>query len=273
MPEISTPFSSRMFYRKMGSGPAIVLIHGFPESGGLWRKIQDKLAQNYTLIIPDLPGSGNSSLENKVSLSQMAEGINGILETEGIESSIIAGHSMGGYVAFAYAALFPESVAGLCLVHSSPAADDEERKEIRKKAIEIVKNGGKDLFLRQLVTGLFGNDFKLSEPKIVEDQIAVACTMEVTGLINFYEAMMDRPDRTNVLETAQFPIHWIVGGQDNVIPLKKSLGNLYKAQINFVTFNPDCGHMGMLEMPDRVIKELSEFSAYSFSHQKSQLAS
>ncbi len=268
MPEISTPFSSRMYYRKMGSGPAIVLIHGFPESGGLWRKIQDDLAKNHMLIIPDLPGSGNSTIENKVSLAQMAEGIHAILGTEGIESAIIAGHSMGGYVAFAYAALFPESVAGLSLVHSSPAADDEERKEIRKKAIEIVKNGGKDLFLRQLVTGLFGTDFKLNQPTVVEEQIAVACTMEVAGLINFYEAMMDRPDHTNVLETAQFPIHWIVGGQDNVIPLKKSLGNLYKAQINFVTFNPDCGHMGMLEMPDRVAKELIEFSVYCFSRVK-----
>ena len=133
MPEISTPISSRLFYRKMGTGPAVVLLHGFPESGSLWQNIWDGLASSYTVIIPDLPGSGNSVLEKNTSLVEMAEGVKAILDKEGISRVVFAGHSMGGYVAFAFAGLYPEMIAGLSLVHSTPVADDEEKNKNKVK--------------------------------------------------------------------------------------------------------------------------------------------
>ena len=72
MPEVKTPASAHVYYRKMGTGQAIVLLHGLPESGTLWQNIWHELCASFTLIIPDFPGSGNSILERQTSIADMA---------------------------------------------------------------------------------------------------------------------------------------------------------------------------------------------------------
>ena len=153
--EVATSVSSQIFYAKMGSGPVLILLHGFPESGSLWRNVRDELSASYMLIIPDFPGSGNSILEKETSISQMADCVKNIMDKEGIDKAVIAGHSMGGYVAFAFATSYPENVAGLSLVHSTPEADDDEKKQTRLKIIEIIRKGGKTAFISQMVPNLF----------------------------------------------------------------------------------------------------------------------
>src|SRR4051812_23447131 len=117
MPEIKTAVTSKFYYRKMGAGPVVVLVHGFPEAGNLWRRIQDELAASFTLLIPDMPGSGNTPLEQDTSLAQMADCIATMLDGEGVDKAVLAGHSMGGYIGFAFAASYPEKLAGFSVVH------------------------------------------------------------------------------------------------------------------------------------------------------------
>ena len=253
-----------LFYRKTGSGPVMVLIHGFPESGTIWRKIEDQLALDFTLIIPDLPGSGNSPLQQVTDLGQMADLIRDILVTESINSAVIAGHSMGGYIGFEFAARYPNMVAGLSLVHSIPNADDPERIKIRQKAIELIRNGGKNAFLRQMVPNLFSPDFKQSAPEVVEEQISNALLIAEEGLVNFYQAMIKRNDHSQTIFAATYPIQWIIGLEDNVIFYKKILEQCYKSPINFVTFYNNCGHMSMFETPDRLINDLKYFASYCY---------
>jgi pimeloyl-ACP methyl ester carboxylesterase len=135
MPEIKTNITSRLHYKKMGSGPVLVLLHGFPESHKIWRKVWPQLSQHYTLIMPDFPGSGGSLLESATSIEQMADCVQAILQHECIEQAVIAGHSMGGYTAFAFAAKYPELTRGLSVVHSSPAADEDEKKQTRLRCV------------------------------------------------------------------------------------------------------------------------------------------
>ncbi|MBL7692119.1 MAG: alpha/beta fold hydrolase, partial [Flavipsychrobacter sp.] len=118
-------------YTKKGSGPALVLIHGFPDSSRIWNNIANELAADFTVLTPDLPGSGGTPLTQPTLLPEMAEGIMDMLGNEHISSSVIAGHSMGGYTALAFARAYPEAVRGLSLVHSTPAADDDEKKANR----------------------------------------------------------------------------------------------------------------------------------------------
>ena len=259
MPEISTAFSPCMYYRKMGSGPAIALIHGFPFTGDAWGQVCGALAATHTVIIPDLPGAGNSVLAQKTSLSMMAEGVKAILDAEKIDKAIIAGHSMGGYIAFAFAGLYPAMVCGLSLVHSTPAADDDAKKQIRQKAIETIQKGGRDAFLKQMISGLFSAGFKQNNVGAVEEQIATSRTISEGALINFYTAMIERPDSAAVLENAPFPVQWITGGEDNVIPMQKILPYCHKSPINFLTFYPECAHVSMAEAPGKLTKDIKEF--------------
>ncbi len=265
MPEVKTPASAHVYYRKMGTGQAIVLLHGLPESGTLWQNIWHELCASFTLIIPDFPGSGNSILERQTSIADMAACVKTILDNEEIEKALIVGHSMGGYVAFAFAGLYPGCVAGLSLVHSTPVADDEEKKKTRLKAIELIRNGAKNAFISQMVPNLFSADFKQSNPLAVKQQVDEALKMEHNGLINFYEAMIERADHTFVLEKATYPVQWIIGADDNVIYYKKILEQCNKSNINFVSFYRNCGHMSMIEAPGNLAYDLKEFADYCYN--------
>ena len=259
MPEISTPVSSRVFYRKVGSGPVIVLLHGFPLSGLLWKNVWEELSRSYTVIVPDFPGSGNSLLEKETSIADMAECVHAIMEHERIGKAVIAGHSMGGYVAFAFAGMYPEKVMGLSLVHSIPLADDEEKVKTRLKSIALIQKGGKETFISQMIPNLFSASFKLSNPLTVKEQVDEAMKTDEAGMVNFYQAMIGRKDTTYVLDKATFPVQWIIGSDDNVIYFKKILEQCYKSNINFVTFYHNCGHMSMIEAPERLISDFRIF--------------
>lgn len=265
MSENKSTEQSGIYYRKTGSGPAIILLHGFPASGGLWRNIWGGLSVSNTVIMPDLPGSGNSPLKGATSISDMAEMIKEIMDGEQLEQAVIAGHSMGGYVALAFAALYSQKVAGLSLIHSTTDADDEEKIKTRQKAIALIEKGGKQGFINQMVPNLFSDATKQAQPELIREQIKESMEVQDAGMINFYKAMIDRKDTTQILPNATFPVQWICGHDDNVIPCKKILNKSYKADINFVSFYINCGHMSMLEAPRQLTMDLTSFISYCYT--------
>jgi len=262
MLQINTPDCSQMFYEKTGSGPALVLIHGFPFKHDIWEQIAGDLSSGFTLIIPDLPGSGFSSLDGSLGIVEFAKCVKTILDKENIAKAVIAGHSMGGYVAFAFAALYPRSVSGLSVIHSTPLADDDEKKVTRKKVIDIIKSGGKKNFINQMIPNLFCDDFKQNHYEMVKTQIEKALESRDEALINFYVAMMERNDYSGTIDSFNFPIQWILGKNDNIIPYKKSLQYCFKTSVNFVHIFPSCGHMSMIEKPGQLLWSLTEFINY-----------
>lgn len=124
-----------LFYRKSGKGKPIVLLHGFAEDGEIWNQQSLFLQNDYQLLVPDLPGSGKSSLTDNVNMEEMAEALKAILEEENILETIVIGHSMGGYVTLAFAEKYSESLKAFGLFHSSAYADSEEKKRCVKKTL------------------------------------------------------------------------------------------------------------------------------------------
>lgn len=116
-----------LFYRIIGEGQPIVLLHGFAEDGDIWDQQAVYLKNNYLLIIPDLPGSGRSELSDDVSMEAMAGAVYAILEKEKVAEVIMIGHSMGGYVTLAFAERFPSLLKAFGLFHSTAFADSEEK--------------------------------------------------------------------------------------------------------------------------------------------------
>lgn len=252
-------------YRKTGHGPALVLIHGFPENGSIWDNLSKELSANYTLIIPDLPGAGESTFEgNDISIDELAESIKKILEKEGIKEYVVAGHSMGGYVALAFADKYPEGLLGLSLIHSVANADNEERKSIRRKSIELVEKGGKAQFIKQVIPGQFADTFKQQHPAVIEKQIQRGMLMEDASIIAFYKAMINRPDRIRILEESTFPVQFVIGEDDNIIPTDIAMQQATLPKINFISVYKDCGHMSMLENPGSLLKDIENFLSNCF---------
>lgn len=254
-------------YRKFGKGPAIILIHGFPENGSLWHNIWPELLADFTVIVPDLPGTGDSSFTgDDISIEELASSINLILEQEEIHTAIIVGHSMGGYVAMAFAEEFGDKLAGLSMVHSVASADNTEKKETRRKAIELMKKGGKEIFVKQTTPNLFAEIYKKDNPAGIEAQIKRGKLLETRSMIAFYNAMINRPDRMCILENAKYPVQFVLGEEDKVIPLEDALKQAILAADNFVAVYGHCGHMSMLEKPKELSGDIMRFAKHCFEN-------
>jgi pimeloyl-ACP methyl ester carboxylesterase len=273
--QISTPEFPVLAANRYGTGDGypIVLLHGFPADSGLWRQVHPLLSDFSTIIIPDFPGVGKNSFSGEhVSMEALAGGVAALLNHQRIDKAIIAGHSMGGYVALAFAALFPERTAGLSLIHSSAKADDEEKKESRRKAIALIMKGGKEAFINAAIPPLFTDAFAQEQPEKVEEQRRQGLEVEDKTLIAFYNAMINRPDRQDVLRMATFPVQWIIGEHDSLIPLEKVLQQTSLANVNFVHVYKHSGHMAMLEAPQELANDIRQFAVYCNGRQTEETA-
>ena len=254
--------SGKLHYTISGSGNTLMLIHGFGEDGTIWAIQENILSEKYSLIIPDLPGSGKSDfmkMENgNVQLTDYAEIINDILLAEKIESLVMIGHSMGGYIALAFAEKYPQKLKGLGLFHSSAFPDNEEKIDTRRKAIEFIKVNGPKEFLKTSIPGLYAESFRASHPGEVEAHLNAA-KFTIETLIQYYEAMIQRPDRTAVLKTVSFPVLFIIGELDQAVPLEQSLRQCHIPKISHIHLLPEVAHMGMIEAPDETVKFIDEF--------------
>lgn len=263
--EISTDISSHLHYMRLGSGPAMMLLHGFPENGTLWQSIGERLAKDFTVIIPDIPGAGQSSLDAEtVSLEEIADSLKGILDKEQISSILLVGHSMGGYITMAFAEKYPSMVAGISLVHSSAGADGEEKKETRRKSISLIRKGGKKPFVQQMVPALFSEGFKQHNHGVIERQIERGLMLKDESMVAFYTAMMNRPDRIANLKGTDMPVQWIIGKEDSVVAPSAVMQQCSLANVNFVSIYPGCAHMSMLEQPDKLYSDLKEFGIFCY---------
>jgi pimeloyl-ACP methyl ester carboxylesterase len=261
--------SSKIFYRVLGAGKPLILIHGFAEDGDIWSNQINALQQYFQLIIPDLPGSGKSELIADMSIEGMAEVIKELIthelkflrQTAEAEEAFvpIAGHSMGGYIALAIAEKYPQLISSIALVHSTAFADSEEKKANRLKSIEFVKKNGAFEFLKAVITDLFTEEWAAANPEAIELQIEKCKSFSDEAIIQYYKTMINRPDRTEVLKNFNKPIHFIIGEQDKAIPFQQSLQQSYLPNQSYINILRNTAHMGMLEEQEKVNKILIDF--------------
>ena len=256
--------SSEIFYRTVGNGRPLVLIHGFAEDGDIWKNQIEFLKDHFQLIIPDLPGSGKSEMITDMSIESMAEVIKEIITlelqkfplqgAEGVwaDGVCLAGHSMGGYITLAFAERYPDMLSSLALVHSSAFADSEEKKANRQKSIEFVKKNGAHEFLKAVIADLFSETWSANNNETVEEQIKKSRSFTDEAIIQYYQAMINRPDRTAVLKNFNKPILFIIGEHDKAVPFEQSMQQCYLPAIAHVHILRNSAHMGMFEETEKV---------------------
>ena len=107
----------QLHYLTAGNAPAtVILLHGFAETSRMWRPIVPLLAQKFTVIAPDLPGIGDSSIPDKVDMLDAARKIHELARSLNIEKARVVGHDIGLMVAYAYAAQFPNETDKLAVM-------------------------------------------------------------------------------------------------------------------------------------------------------------
>ncbi|MFT3827300.1 MAG: alpha/beta hydrolase [Chitinophagaceae bacterium] len=236
-----------LFYRITGQGRTVILVHGFGEDGTVWHEQAQFLGKDFQLIIPDLPGSGQSALASDVSMECMAETLKLLLDELEITSCVMIGHSMGGYVTLAFAEKYPEMLEAFGLFHSTAYADSEEKKVNRRRSITFIRQHGSDKFMEQSIPNLFSNEFKQEHPAAISNMIDQYRNFLPDALVAYYEAMIERPDRVAVLTSFPRPILFVMGASDTAVPIQQGLQQCYLPHISQVEILKNSGHMGMME--------------------------
>jgi pimeloyl-ACP methyl ester carboxylesterase len=251
---------TRIFYRVVGSGQPIIFIHGFGEDGEVWKNQIESLKTDFRLIVPDLPGSGRSTMDKKQwTIDRFAEIIKSLLDHESISSCTMIGHSMGGYIVLAFAEKYPQLLNGFGLLHSTSHPDSEEKKATRQKGIEFIKNHGGFEFLKTAVPNLFSPKTKDERPGLVDEFLNSLRNFSGDALVSYYEAMMQRPDRTAVLKNINVAVLLIAGEFDNTVPLKDSLELAHLPGKLYFHVLKKSGHMGMLEEAEKTNRLLRNY--------------
>ncbi len=257
--------AATIHYSIIGKGQPVVLLHGFGEDSSIWTHQITFLKNRFKLLVPDLPGSGKSTMfkEEVISMSDYALCIKTILEKEEIEKCTMIGHSMGGYITMAFAEKYPEYLTSFGLFHSSAYADDADKIATRKKAIEFINKNGAAAFLATSIPGLFKDAEKSSND--INNLLENGNNFSPEALIQYYEAMISRPDRTNVLKNSNVPVLFILGEHDKAVPFKAGLEQSTLAKTTYVNILRRSAHMGMLEETEKSNRILGDFLQYQES--------
>ena len=251
-------------YSDKGKGRVIVLLHGFLGSLEVWEEFSTKLSKRFRVISIDLPGHGETPCIGYIhTMELMAQCVKAVMDSLELRKYIVVGHSMGGYVALAFAELFSQNVSGLCLFHSTAMPDSEEKKKNRSREIEIVKTDHKQ-FVSELIPKLFAQSAISLLKAQVDKAQQIAINTPKEGIVAALRGMKERPSREMVLKNTKYPVLFIIGKQDVILAWENLLllTSLPKRSFNIVLEH--AGHMGFYEAPDETFKALRKFAGMCF---------
>lgn len=247
-----------------GKGKTIVFLHGFLESLEIWKDFTRELSKKFRVIAIDLPGHGESGCLGYVhSMETMGDSLKAVLKQLRIRKIVLVGHSMGGYAGVAFAEKYPDYIKGLCLFHSTAAADNEVKKKERDQVIKLVKNSKQDL-IKNLIPGLFAEKNRKKFSKAITALKKAAKKTPKQGIIAALEGMKERSEREIILRFAAYPILFIVGKEDPVIPFEKIMEQAKLPRNASVLVLENAGHMGFLEAKEETLKRIALFSEKAF---------
>lgn len=249
-----------------GSLP-LVLLHGFPLDHRMWLDVTDLLAGDRTVIAPDLPGFGTSPTGPDVaaslgtdpspSLDVMGDGVVAALRAAGVTRAVVAGLSMGGYVAMSIVQRHPELVAGLALIDTKSTADDDEARQKRLTIADTVVSQMRVDAVFGMRTSVLGATNRVARPDLVERIERWIRDQGPHAVAWAQRAMAARPDRTDVLRGYDGPSVVVVGDEDELSPVPAAEHMAAALQGTDLVVVPGAGHMTSNESPEPVASALT----------------
>lgn len=242
-----------------GRGVPLLLIHGFPLSGQMWAPVLPALAEVARVVTVDLRGFGESQAPPQgYTMEALASDVLGVVDALGFQRFVLAGHSMGGYVAFRLLAGHGERVAGLVLVDTRAEADDEAGRQRRDAAIARILGGDRAGFLNDFLPRLVAPASWERAPRLAEELLALTAAVPDHVLTGCLAGMRDRPDSRLLLATLQVPALVMVGEEDTITPAATARDMAEAAGAELAVI-PGAGHTPPLERPVATAEALVAF--------------
>lgn len=240
-----------------GKETTVVLLHGFLENKLMWNELVPELSLKNRVVSIDLLGHGQTDCLSYIhTMEDQADMVQAVLHELKIRKAVFVGHSMGGYVALAFAELYPEKIKGLVLMNSTSYADSKERKVNRDRAIKAVKQDY-TTFVRLSIANLFSEENREKITLQIEKVKLEALKTPLQGIIAALEGMKIRKDREVLLRLTDYPKLIILGKKDGVLNYEENRNQIGNTSVELVTF-PD-GHMSHIENKEELKLVLKDF--------------
>lgn len=249
--------NTKIHYTSTGKGSVIILLHGFLENLSMWNEIVPELAIKNRVITIDLLGHGQTGNLGYIhTMEQQATMVKFVIQNLKLRRVTLIGHSMGGYVALAFADLFPKNTKGFCLLNSTAHPDSVEKKIGRERAIKAVKQNYKT-FIRISIPMLFAEKNRTLLKKEIHLIIEEALKTSKQGIIAALEGMKIRRDFTTLLHKNEFKKMLILGKDDTVLDFKIHSKQIENSNTEYYLLLH--GHMSHIETTSNVVSKLKLF--------------
>lgn len=232
-----------------GQGDPLLFVHGFPLNRGTWSKQVEAFKTSHRVIAPDLRGLGGSeATEGPITMMQFAEDLHALRQHLGLGPVTLIGHSMGGYVALAFAKVFPQALRNLVLVGTRAGADTPEGAAGRRAMAEKVRAEGSSVVVEAMAPKMLAASN--TDATMAESVRGFMATAKPEGVISALLGMAGRPDARTWLGSIRVPTLVIAGSDDTIIPPSESEAlakAISDAQLKLI---PDAGHLVAFERAD-----------------------
>ena len=248
-------------YDEGGSGLPLLFVHGFPHDRSLWTPQLQGLTVQARCIAPDLRGFGESTIAPPYSVDQYADDLAALLDVLHVERAVVAGLSMGGYVAFAFWRRHARRVRGLVLCNTRAGADNDEGREKRRNLMKVAREHGSSAIADSMLTGMLGKTTREKRPEISNTVHRMIAAQPPEGVVGALQAMMDRPDSTPTMATIDVPTLIVTGDEDAIIPVSEARAMHEAIKGSTLEVINGVGHLSNLERPAAFNHVVSEFLA------------
>lgn len=261
---ISLADRTEVLVRDEGTGPVVMLVHGFPLDGSMWEAQQAALARQYRVLVPDLRGFGESALGDLrlLTMGRLADDLAQVLDACDITSPIaLGGLSMGGYIVWEFWQRYSDRLSGLMLINTRAEADSPEVARGREMTARRVLEEGVLNFSEEMLQRLFAPETRQRAAAVVEHWHRVVNRQSPQAVAAALMGMARRVDMRDVLPTIVVPSLVIAGEHDKVTPadqMRAMADRLPHAQLEVIA---QAGHLTPIEQPERVTRLMSDFLA------------
>ncbi|MDR1726186.1 MAG: alpha/beta hydrolase [Bacteroidales bacterium] len=245
----------------------VVFLHGFMNDLDIWHYYVRDYMKLARVIAIDLLGHGESEIVSDVHTMELqAEMVKAVLDQAEVSNCMFIGHSMGGYIALAFAQMFPDYVKGICLLHSHSLPDREDQKQERYRVNDVVRNNASS-FIVNFIPNLFAKSNAERLHTEIENIKDSALKIKGEAIIAAEKGMALRTSKISVLSQANFPVLFILGKQDTRIPVELAFAQAMLPAQSEVLLLENVGHMAHIEEREIIKRRLWSFIVMCYHHE------
>ena len=255
------PGQLQLAHEESGEGLPVVLLHPFPLDHRYWTPQLTAFVDHCRIIAPDMRGFGATPASPPYNVDRYADDVVALMDRLSIESAVIGGCSIGGYITLALWRRHRERVRGLMLFDTRARADSDDERMKRAGQVDFARKHGAAAVADLMVPTVLGATTLERHPEIVEQARFIMRQATVEGIIGAVEAMMHRPDSTQLLSTIDVPTLIVCGAEDAATPPEESRQMHDRIRGSVLEMIEGAGHLSSLERPSAVNHVIREFLA------------